>query len=62
MDSLCLDQPAIVILRSEQFGRQLQEFSGVVAPEQPDRGWLLRVVHGRARVKPDASHLRAARG
>jgi len=34
----------------------------VVAPEEPDRAQLLGVVRGRARVKPDASRLRAARG
>ena len=34
----------------------------VVAPESPDREWLLRVVHGCARVKPDTSCLRAAPG
>ena len=34
----------------------------VVAPEKPDRVWLLRLVHGRARVKPDALRLRATRG
>ena len=34
----------------------------VVAPEKPDRAQVLRLVHGRARIKPDASRLRAARG